>query len=193
MLLMDLGRFMAAKSLLTRACNRGATIGSAALPRLAADSGPMIDGAVYCDSATDPAAEVAAYYQAWRTEQCARVQAGQGSTADCPSSFSNDELMATASAVQYICDAENEQVLIPKRLGVVDELPVSTSRTCGVNERCVTVLPISFPLTDQSGVLGLECRTQVRLVSLGLLSFISPGTTNGGLPVRVVSIRNIGR
>ncbi len=164
MMMLDVGRYTSVKGMLSKACNRGATAGTATLPSVDAASGPIHEKNVWYNLPptipTDPteAPQIAQamaqdFYARWRDPLC--------SGASCTSTtFSDSELFSVAAASQLINEAD-ELLLIPMR------------DACPDGRNCAWVGPKSYPNTDTEGLLVLECGMTIDLFSSPILNYFS--------------------
>lgn len=195
LLVIDLSRYMSAKSLITRACSRGASMGTSAMPSVSATTGSMESANIYCPlssvgtGAGTRTSIASTYFQEVRASLCSA-----SAISPCPSDFAISELLSMMAAAQLLCQS-NQEVLLPPN----DYASDNPSKSCFIQssdetgESCAWVIPRSFPNTDIDGTLKLECGMNVRLFSTGILHFLFSRDYEQGLPVKMIAVRNLSK
>lgn len=195
LLVIDLSRYMSAKALITRACSRGASMGTSTMPSVSATTGNIASANIYCPlSSTGTGAGTrtsiaSTYFQEVRASLC-----NASAVSPCPNDFAITELLSMMAAAQLLCQS-NQEVLLPPN----DYENDNPNKSCFVNspdetgESCAWVIPRSFPTTETEGTLKLECGMNVRLFSTGILHFLFSAEYGQGLPVRMIAVRSLSK
>lgn len=200
LMLIDLGQFTSQKAMLSKACNRGATVGTAAKPLLAAGATPIQANIRINlqpefktndpnEEAPGPMMQADEFYTSWKGEWCGQVcvgNAGQAAPCTCDgnTAFSQPELFSMAAATQYIQEADKDFVL-PKQA-----IDPTKPHYCPEGKTCGYVVPESFPNTEKERTLVLRCSMSVNLFSTPILNLFSGGTAGHRTQIDVVSIRS---